>query len=351
MTTFQTRLAPPSLLERTLPGLVRDLSLARAQIALDQIHGAVASSAPEQIVLAIASRQPDGPPLAAAIAVRPAPPAGQTGDTATIVHAGFLDDAGESGRDDMIAALSARLLGELRQRGVRFVQWATEVMEPGCGNALARWCAGFGFEPIGTLDYMGGQIPAAQATPHAETGRDSTGQSLRLQAFDWDRPDHRGQPPAGSRPGALDRLAGLVERTYVQTLDCPGMARYRTAAQTLRSYRSSAAFDPQLWFYAFDDAPSPVGCLILARHVTTAAVGESPAAPVIELVYMGLVPQSRGRGRGQQLLQHAFDAARQTGANRLILAVDRGNTPARRTYLHSGLQPMLSETVWVRLLA
>jgi ribosomal protein S18 acetylase RimI-like enzyme len=66
---------------------------------------------------------------------------------------------------------------------------------------------------------------------------------------------------------------------------------------------------------------------------------------------MGLVPESRGMGRGRMLVHKAFEAAGDVGADRVILAVDRQNAPARAIYELAGLQPMLHETVWVKSLS
>ena len=126
------------------------------------------------------------------------------------------------------------------------------------------------------------------------------------------------------------------------------MSTYRTARQTLRGYQTSSAFDSNIWFTAHDEFGAPIGCVILARH-EPAAPADNGSKPIIEIVYMGLVPEARGTGRGKSLVQHAFTAARDAGAERIILAVDQNNYPARTIYDLAGLQPMLSETVWAKL--
>ena len=189
-----------------------------------------------------------------------------------------------------------------------------------------------GFEPIGTLDYLAGDVPASEPPQEASGG-------IQFTALDWDQAN------------GFKQFADVVQRTYDDTLDCPELAAYRTAPQTLNGYRSSPAFDPELWFLATDSNDQPIGCLVLANHQP--AAGEYPdgeAAPVIEIVYMGLVPEARGNGDGVRLVQHAMLSAREMGAERIILAVDQRNKPARAIYTAAGLQPMLSETVWVKLL-
>jgi hypothetical protein len=161
---------------------------------------------------------------------------------------------------------------------------------------------------------------------------------LRLDPIDWDR------------DGELQRFAALTERTYVQTLDCPRLADFRTAAQTLSGYQASTAFDANCWFTLSEGSGTPIGCMVLGVHRGDAsAQGAQP--PVVEVVYMGLVPESRGKGKGVLLLQRALKAAKDVGAARMILAVDQQNEPARAIYERAGLEQMLRETVWVKSLS
>ena len=69
---------------------------------------------------------------------------------------------------------------------------------------------------------------------------------------------------------------------------------------------------------------------------------------MVELVYMGLVPESRGRGLGRRVLEAAIDQARRCGASQMILAVDRNNVPARTLYGRAGFSWVLSEAVWAK---
>jgi hypothetical protein len=160
----------------------------------------------------------------------------------------------------------------------------------------------------------------------------------------------RFEPVELNRSGEFQRFADLVERTYTETLDCPRLADYRTASQTLGGYQAAGAFDPKLWFHIYDDHDAPVGCMVLASHQLRPTPENDVQSFVIEIVYMGLVPEARGRGRGKTLVQRALDAAGDIGANRIMLGVDQRNRFARAIYEEAGLQPMLSETVWVKSL-
>ncbi len=231
----------------------------------------------------------------------------------------------------MLRQLSSALDRELETRGTRFLQWATDVRNT-LDDSVVLSCDALGFQSIGTLDYLIVSVPKSKQTPFVINDEDQ----LRFQPIDWS-------------DGEFQRFVELVETTYTQTLDCPQISAYRTAAQTLGGYQTSDAFDSNLWFTVFDGSKEPIGCVILANH-QPAESSDAAASPIIEIVYMALVPEARGAGRGKTLVQHAFSSARSASADRIILAVDQNNTPARTIYDLAGLEPMLSETVWVKLI-
>jgi mycothiol synthase len=81
--------------------------------------------------------------------------------------------------------------------------------------------------------------------------------------------------------------------------------------------------------------------LLLADH---------PSARHWELVYMGIVPQARGRGWGRQITQHAQFLARRHNIERIVLAVDAANSPALAMYRSAAFEPWDRRTVYVRFL-
>jgi ribosomal protein S18 acetylase RimI-like enzyme len=350
LTTFRTQLAPLSSLEGVLPLLLKNLSLGRAQIGIDHIRSAIDSKTSSRIVfvtLCDADRMED--PLAAAIAIQQSDADSITAcDMASIVHAGLLKDVlpnqtpaeitqiapaqtAPTQTREVLQQLSLALDRELETRGSRFLQWATDVSQT-LDDSIVLACDALGFQSIGTLDYLSVSVPTSKESPLVINDDDQ----LRFQQIDWSA-------------GEFQRFVDLVETTYSQTLDCPQMSAYRTAAQTLCGYQSSNSFDSKLWFTALDDRETPIGCVILANHQPGPSTDRA-ASPIIEIVYMGLVPEARGTGRGKTLVQHAFAAARSAGADRIILAVDQNNAPARAIYDLAGFEPMLSETVWAKLI-
>ena len=73
-----------------------------------------------------------------------------------------------------------------------------------------------------------------------------------------------------------------------------------------------------------------VGCLLIA---------DWPQNDQWELIYMGVVPEARGRGYGVAVVRQAQWLAGCAGRQRLVLAVDTANEPAMRVYAAAGFSP------------
>jgi len=125
-----------------------------------------------------------------------------------------------------------------------------------------------------------------------------------------------------------ERLARVVEATYQQTLDCPGLDDVREIEDVLDGYRATGVFDPSRWLIVRHDGRD-VGCLLLADH---------PEHGNWELVYMGVVASLRGHGWGMDIARHAQGLTRQAGRPRLVLAVDAENRPAIAMYAAVGFE-------------
>jgi ribosomal protein S18 acetylase RimI-like enzyme len=136
------------------------------------------------------------------------------------------------------------------------------------------------------------------------------------------------------------RLAAIVERTYEGTLDCPAVQGLRSIDDVLASYRAVGVFDPSRWFIVQErGSESDVGCLLLSEH---------PAQNHWELVYMGLVPEARGRGIGLEIVRHAQWLCGKSRAERLVLAVDAANAPAISAYAAAGFETWDRRSVYLR---
>ena len=135
------------------------------------------------------------------------------------------------------------------------------------------------------------------------------------------------------------RLAAMIERSYRATLDCPELNELREPAEVIAGYKVQGQFAGDNWFLVRAEG-ADIGCLILTEH---------PPGKNWELVYMGVVPEARGHGYGEQIVRFAVERTRQSRAERLVLAVDQRNQPALDMYRHVGFVMWDRRTVFARL--
>ena len=128
-----------------------------------------------------------------------------------------------------------------------------------------------------------------------------------------------------------ERLTRVVDATYRGSLDCPQVDGLRPTADVLAGYRAVGQHRPEWWLVACEQAARgenrDVGCLLLVDH---------PAQDQIEIVYLGIVPECRGRRWGLALARQAQWLARAAGRSRVVLAVDAANHPALQAYEAAG---------------
>lgn len=137
------------------------------------------------------------------------------------------------------------------------------------------------------------------------------------------------------------RLAAVVERTYVSTLDVPALDGIRDMDDILRGYEHTGEFSPDRWFF-IQHRGQDIGCLLLNDH---------PGQQQWELVYLGIVPEARGNGWGEQAARFAQSFARDAGREQLILAVDAKNDPAVSAYTKAGFFEILRQAVMLKIFA
>ena len=135
-----------------------------------------------------------------------------------------------------------------------------------------------------------------------------------------------------------DRFAGLLERTYVGTLDCPALNGIRSGAEALASHQQSGEFDPARW-KIYRTADADVGVLLF---------NDQPDQNAWELVYTGVVPEARGKGYGRAMLLCGLHEASRAARGGVLLAVDRRNTYARNVYCDLGFIELAVRAVHVR---
>ncbi|MGH7177853.1 MAG: GNAT family N-acetyltransferase [Tepidisphaeraceae bacterium] len=125
-------------------------------------------------------------------------------------------------------------------------------------------------------------------------------------------------------------FSAVILASYRGSLDCPGLNGVRDVEDILDGHKSTGIFDPRLWFLLREQGVAR-GALLLNRT----AHDES-----LELVYLGLSPETRGRGAGDALMKLAIAGVRRTGRSLLSLAVDAKNQPALRLYFRHGMKRM-----------
>jgi len=114
----------------------------------------------------------------------------------------------------------------------------------------------------------------------------------------------------------------IIMKTYIQSLDCPEMEDLRDMEDVMKSHRAAGKFDPRWWrLLLWNDQPA--GVLLM----TPLSCGT-----IMELTYMGVCPDTRGRGFGKNILIEALQCGREYGASSIVLAVDRRNHFARDLY-------------------
>jgi ribosomal protein S18 acetylase RimI-like enzyme len=196
----------------------------------------------------------------------------------------------------------------LRRQGARLAQALLPPGEAHLGIALER----NGFDHVTTLSYLRAWLE--QTVDEGPTG-------LTFQGYASD--------PA--------RFEQTLLRTYVDTQDCPELTGVRTTAEIMAGHRAQGP--PELWWLA-QEAGEPVGVLFLA---------ETPEWKSMDLAYVGIVPEARGRRLGRQLLLKALAEARRAAAEQITVSVDGRNQPARQLYLKMGFEPFDSREVFLAI--
>ena len=134
------------------------------------------------------------------------------------------------------------------------------------------------------------------------------------------------------------RFAHAVQRSYVGSLDCPPLNGRRDIEDILAGHRAGGDFDPAHWFVLIE-RDRPIAALLLAGI---------PAQRGMELVYLGLTPEARGRGVGDLLMRVALRTVLEARFEFLTLAVDAMNHPAIRLYERHGFRRLYSRLALLR---
>lgn len=172
-----------------------------------------------------------------------------------------------------------------------------------------------GFQCVGTLSYM--RCPLRQRPASPTNAEWPNGISVvRASSL-------------GEQAQQDEVLLEALESSYVNTLDCPELCGLRETRDILASHRSTGVFDPELWYIILADG-RPRGCMLLSR---------CPDLRSVELVYLGLAPELRGKGIAARLLAIGSARCVSPAVDELTCAVDQRNQPALALYARAGFKP------------
>ncbi|MGH7213261.1 MAG: GNAT family N-acetyltransferase [Tepidisphaeraceae bacterium] len=133
-------------------------------------------------------------------------------------------------------------------------------------------------------------------------------------------------------------FARAIASTYENSLDCPALNGLRDIDDVIAGHKATGEHDPRLWVSLVQQG-RPQGVLLLSK---------TPRTDSLELVYLGLAPESRGRGIGDLLMRRAITSAADRELSRLTLAVDSRNAPALKLYYRHGMHRITSRLALLR---
>ena len=134
----------------------------------------------------------------------------------------------------------------------------------------------------------------------------------------------------------FQRFAQVLLRTYIDTLDCPEIDGLRTPEEALAAHQATGRFDPKRWRLIRQNGRD-VGLLLINLH---------PDRDLLEIVYLGVVPEARGQGLGQAMVQKAVTESRRE-RRPIVLAVDSRNHVAQKIYRRWGFLDLSVQSVHV----
>ncbi len=204
------------------------------------------------------------------------------------------------------AQLELSRLAMRELEGVR-LHYAQALLDP-TGGAQRVLLEEVGFSYLATLMYLERQVTYPWVDPPG------------AGAAEW----------VSYSPETHGRFAKVVLATYGDSLDCPELAGLRPIEDVLAAHRCGGKFDAGLWELAHINSED-VGCMLLSRVVN---------APLLEIVYMGVVPPWRGRGVGTLLMRRALEQCRARAARDATVVVDARNGPARALYERFAFRPV-----------
>ncbi len=229
-------------------------------------------------------------------------------------HAGFIYSAQVDNWNEDLFAAAVRAVEMLRDEAFRVDTYLLQVLLGKKDQSRYGLFLRAGFRHLTDLSYL--MCPA----DHFYLEHDMRNEGIEWLDFNADREE---------------LYKETICRTYIDSLDCPELQPLRDIDDVIASHKSAGIFEPRLWkLLVYEQQPTGVLLMVPMK-------GFGP----MELVYMGLTPEGRGRGLGVVLLQKAFTAARYYGSESIILAVDMRNDIAFHLYTGMGFKDIMQRRV------
>jgi ribosomal protein S18 acetylase RimI-like enzyme len=213
---------------------------------------------------------------------------------------------------------------------------AQALVDPALAVDIASFEAG-GLRRMATLEYLERALPRSGPLPPPAV---PPGWSIEPIA---PRDILDGADPHALGAECRQELVALLESTYVDTMDCPGLAGMRATADVLDGHFGSGA-RRRHWFIAREGEQgaraSNAGGLCL--------LNASPDGTSAELAYFGVAPSARGRGIARALLAVGLHACSNARISTVTLAVDARNLAAKRLYDAHGFRKTISRVALVK---
>jgi ribosomal protein S18 acetylase RimI-like enzyme len=200
-----------------------------------------------------------------------------------------------------------------RRRGVHLAQ---TLIDPGDQTLLRAIEEGGAFSRMAELHYL-------QVSPRSHETLPELGAGM-----DWITYTNQ----------AHGLFARTIIESYRDSLDCPSLNGLRDVEDVIAGHKASGLFDAGAWF-VLREGQRPLGVLLLSETLRSDAM---------ELTYLGLVPEARGRGMGEVMLRQALAVAAFRGHPRFCLAVDSRNVPALKLYYRHGMQRVGSKLAMLK---
>ena len=230
----------------------------------------------------------------------------------------------ENGQSDRAKAVRTALWRQMNEHVERIPNYVAIIFVEKLENVDRSELENAGFDFLSELQYL----VAQETTFPMEIGRNPV-------AF---VPLANDPNPETIDPARFGEMVSLVDHTYKETRDFPQLSGIAPTAEILRGYQYEGTFRPDLWFFIQVEGRN-VGVLILT---------EQDDKTLLELTYMGLVPEERGKRFGGPIVQYVLWKARQIGRQLVVVSVDAQNEPAVKSYKRSGFQIWDSKYLFVR---